>query len=58
MTAREREQLASMSEREIRRAQDLVFAQQRLAYQQRNERALTQLNEWEREYADEMMRRP
>jgi len=57
MTDRERTQLAQMSEAEIRRCQDLVRAQQRMAYEQRNTRALERLAEWEDGYAEEMLRR-
>lgn len=57
MTVAERLALAAMSESEIRRAQEIVFAQQRSAYAHRNTRALERLNEWERNYADELFRR-
>lgn len=57
MTQYELDALANMSEAEIRRAQDLVRAQQALAYEQRNERAMDILNQYEDAYADEMMRR-
>jgi hypothetical protein len=57
MTATETEDLRNMTEREIRRAQDIVRAQIPLAYKQGNTQALLKLQEWEMTYADEMCRR-
>lgn len=57
MTTEEAEALRGMSEREIRRAQDIVRAQLPLAHAQGNTKALTKLHEWEDLYGAEMRRR-
>jgi hypothetical protein len=57
VTERELADLRRMTDKQIRRAQNLVRLQQPLAYRQRNTRALEKLAEWERDYANEMFRR-
>jgi len=57
MTEQERTALQGMTVPEIRRAQEIVRMQLPLAYESRNTAALVRLQEWENDYADEMMRR-
>ena len=57
MTDQERTALRAMTVPEIRRAQGIVRMQLPLAYESRNTVALVRLQEWENDYAEEMMRR-
>jgi hypothetical protein len=57
VTENEREALQKMSLARIRKCQDLVSAQIREAYQQGNTKALSLLQQWEQDYADEIYRR-
>jgi hypothetical protein len=57
MTEQERAALEAMTIPQIRKAQGLVRAQQRMAYEQGNTRAMETLNQWERDYADAVYRK-
>ncbi len=57
MTTQELKALREMSEREIRKAQDLVRAQIISAHRTENTTALVKLQEWEQDYTEEMIRR-
>jgi hypothetical protein len=57
MTDQERTELRAMTVPQIRRAQEIIRMQLPLAYESRNTTALVRLQEWENDYADEIMRR-
>ena len=57
ITEHEYELLRGMTDKEIERALDICQAQIPMAYEQRNTKALEQLQEWEMSYIDERVRR-
>jgi hypothetical protein len=57
MNAYETEALAKMTLSQLRKAQRLVHAQMPLAYEQQNERAMIQLQEWDYVYTDAIYRK-